>query len=115
MRHLRVLAVSRATTATKGAFGHIVLRGILQQLHGLLQVGQDVGNNGLFCYKHDGLHQQQQGPSQGPEPVGGPQSRDVLTDFLPVLIGEKTPAEEEKETWGKEEEETVLILGRGEL
>lgn len=78
-----------------------MIRGILPRLHRLLQVRQDVRHNGLFCYKHYRLHYQQQGPSQGPEPVGGPQSGEVLIDFLPVLIGEKTPAKEEEETWGE--------------
>lgn len=73
------------------------------QLHGLLQVRQDVRHDGLLRREDRRLHRQQQGPSQSPEPVGGPQCGEVLTDFFPVLVGEQRPAEEEEETWGEEE------------
>lgn len=98
-------AVSRPTAVAEGALGRLVLRGIPPRLHSLLQVGQDVWHHGLFRYEHGRLHHQQQGPSQSSEPVRGSQSGEVLTELLPVLVGEKRPGDEEEEPWGGKRKE----------
>lgn len=104
------LAVSRAMTGRKRAFGSLELWGIPPQLNSLLQVRQDVWHHSLFCCKHYRLHHQQQDPSQSPEPERGSQTGEVLTDFFPVLIDEEKPGEEEEETWGRGEVDLRVTL-----
>lgn len=91
-------AVSRVTSIAEGAFSSLELWRDTPRLHSLLQIRQDVWYNGLFGDEDDRLHHQQEDPPKSPEPIGGAQAGEVLTDLLPVLISEKGPAEEEEET-----------------
>lgn len=91
-------AVSRVTSIAERAFSSLQLWSNTPRLHILLQIRQDVWYNSLFSNEDDRLDHQQEDPPKSPEPIGGAQAGEVLTDLLPVLISEKGPAEEEEET-----------------
>lgn len=91
-------AVSGETAIAKGAFSSLELRRDSPRLHSFLQIRHYVWYNSLFGDEDDRLHHQQEEPPNRPEPIGGAEAGEVLTDLLPVLISEKGPAEQEEET-----------------